>query len=135
MLRSDIQGLRGVAVLMVVAYHMGINISGGFFGVDIFFVISGYVITLTLIKEIDTTNKINLLNFYARRFFRLFPALSLMVTVVLITSFFIYEPFLAQSITSKTAIGSIFFSSNIVIAKITKGYFDAPAQMNPLLNV
>jgi len=66
--RSDIDGLRALAVLSVILFHINKDwIPGGFLGVDIFFVISGYLITLVLAKEVDATRKINIANFYKRR--------------------------------------------------------------------
>ena len=63
--RSDIDGLRALAVLSVILFHINEKwIPGGFLGVDIFFVISGYLITLILIKEVNSTHKINIINFY-----------------------------------------------------------------------
>src|SRR5689334_8537954 len=78
--RPDIQGLRALAVLMVVAFHAGLPLPGGFVGVDVFFVISGFVITATLHREFTTTGRIRFGAFYLRRFKRLAPALALMVT-------------------------------------------------------
>lgn len=79
--RLDIQGLRAVAVVAVVLYHAGLPVPGGFLGVDIFFVISGYVITAMLQREWQRTGRINLGRFYLRRFRRLMPALALAVAV------------------------------------------------------
>ena len=73
--RLDIQGLRAVAVLMVVAFHAGLPVPGGFVGVDVFFVISGFVITAMLMREWTSTGRIRLGRFYVRRFKRLTPAL------------------------------------------------------------
>ena len=71
----DIDGLRGISVLSVVLYHFFPNIfMGGFIGVDIFFVISGFVISKILIEEFDTKKKISLKNFYIKRIKRIFPA-------------------------------------------------------------
>src|SRR3954466_15999561 len=84
--RPDIQGLRAVAILLVVGYHMGFpGLRGGFIGVDVFFVLSGYLITGILVKEIRKSGSINLGRFYARRARRLLPAavLTIVATVAL----------------------------------------------------
>ena len=82
-LRGDIEGLRAIAVLMVLAYHLGLPGSGGgFAGVDVFFVISGYLITSQLVREAQRDGRISLLRFYARRARRLLPA----ATVVLVAT-------------------------------------------------
>ena len=65
--RGDIQGLRAVAVLLVVIYHADLGFSGGFVGVDVFFVISGYVITTALTTELGRTDRVNLGHFHLRR--------------------------------------------------------------------
>src|SRR4051812_31457056 len=80
--RRDIQGLRGVAVLVVVLFHAGLGLPGGFVGVDVFFVISGFVIGLGLLAEADQTGTVRLPRFYARRVRRLLPALAVMLAVV-----------------------------------------------------
>ncbi|MEI8023473.1 MAG: acyltransferase family protein [Actinomycetota bacterium] len=111
--RPDIQGLRGVAVLLVVIYHTGIALPGGFIGVDMFFVISGFVITQVLMREFEETGTIRLRNFYARRARRLIPALSLMVVFTLLISLVAMSPFGEQQQIIKTAVASVFFAGNI----------------------
>ena len=82
-LRGDIEGLRAIAVMMVLLYHAGLpGVSGGFAGVDVFFVISGYLITNQLVREASTHRRISLTRFYARRARRLLPA----ATLVLLTT-------------------------------------------------
>ena len=83
--RSDIQGLRGIAVLLVVFFHAGLPLPGGFIGVDVFFVVSGYVITSSLIRESTGSEsiKLQLQNFYIRRAKRLIPALGTLVLAVM----------------------------------------------------
>ena len=87
--RPEINGLRALAVLSVVIYHAKINhngfdfISGGFVGVDIFFVISGYLISSLIFKEIKKNNKLIIYNFYLRRSRRILPALFFVVSVFL----------------------------------------------------
>ena len=91
--RKDIDGLRAIAVLGVIIYHSEILIgkkyflSGGFLGVDIFFVISGYLITSIIYQEINTKKKFSFTNFYERRVRRLLPALLI---VLLLSSFLAY---------------------------------------------
>jgi peptidoglycan/LPS O-acetylase OafA/YrhL len=94
--RSDIQGLRAVAVLLVVAFHAGLPVPGGFVGVDIFFVISGFVITAMIRREHCSTGRFRFGRFYLRRFKRLTPALALMVAVTMVLSFCLLSPFGAQ---------------------------------------
>src|SRR5690242_6242989 len=72
--RGDIEGLRAVAVVLVVAFHAGVGVvGGGFVGVDVFFVLSGFLITGLLVDEIASTGTISLADFYARRIRRLLP--------------------------------------------------------------
>jgi len=82
--RSDIQGLRAIAVLLVVAFHAGLPLPGGFIGVDVFFVISGFVITAMLIRQWSAAGGISIRRFWRRRFFRLTPALALVIAVTFI---------------------------------------------------
>src|SRR4051794_26478022 len=84
--RADIQGLRAVAVLMVVAFHAGLDISGGFTGVDVFFVISGFVITAMLLREMGANGRLSFSGFYARRVRRILPASALVISFVAIAS-------------------------------------------------
>ena len=82
--RADIQGLRAIAVLVVVAFHADLALPGGFLGVDVFFAISGFVITGMLVAEQERTGRLALGRFYLRRIRRLLPALAAMVAVVLV---------------------------------------------------
>jgi len=82
--RADIQGLRGVAVLLVVAAHAGVpGLAGGFVGVDVFFVVSGFLITGLLVREAEATGRVRLSRFYARRARRILPAATVTLAVVL----------------------------------------------------
>jgi peptidoglycan/LPS O-acetylase OafA/YrhL len=96
----------------------------GFIGVDIFFVISGFVITTLLIKEFDESGRINLLNFYLRRSLRLLPALGLMVFVSSTLAYFLLSPLGMQQNSAKTGIGALLISANWIIPKVSRGYFD-----------
>ena len=132
--RPDIQGLRAVAVLVVVAFHAGLPVPGGFVGVDIFFVVSGFVITAMLEREWRQSGRIRFGNFYLRRFRRLTPALALMVAMTVVLSVLFVSPLGSQQATGKTAIGAMALVANLVIATSTGGYFDAKAETNPLLH-
>ena len=82
--RLDVQGLRALAVLVVILFHAGLPVPGGFIGVDIFFVISGFVITQLLVREREMNGRVDLRRFYLRRYKRLTPALGLMIAVVML---------------------------------------------------
>lgn len=132
--RLDIQGLRAFAVIVVVAFHAGLPVPGGFVGVDVFFVISGFVITAMLHREWASTRRINFRRFYWRRFKRLTPALALTITITMLITSFVLSPLGAQQDAAETGIGAMLLLANFVIARNTGGYFDAPAEINPLLN-
>ena len=132
MKRKDIQVLRAIAVLLVVAYHVGVPISSGFLGVDIFFVISGFVISAAFLNELSQSSKIQVISFYWKRYKRLIPNLAIMVVTVCIISLFTLSPLGAIQITAVTGIGSLFSAANMVIAYSTGGYFSPPAANNPL---
>ena len=132
--RADIQGLRAIAVLAVIAYHAGLPIPGGFTGVDIFFVISGFVITEMLLRERKAGTRISLKKFYVRRFRRLMPALAVMVTFTVLASSLLLSTQGPQQIAAQTGLGAMLFAANIVIAYTTGKYFDTPSESNPLLH-
>ena len=117
----------------MVAFHADLPVPGGFVGVDVFFVISGYVITNMLLREWHEFGRIRLRRFWRRRFFRLTPALALMVGVTFVLSALILFPS-EQRVAFQTGVGALFLVANVVIARNTGGYFDAPAEQNPLLN-
>ncbi len=120
--RHDVQGLRGIAVLSVVIYHADFLLPGGFVGVDIFFVISGYVITKSLLREFAAYQKINVGAFISRRIKRLLPALSTMSVCTLALTVFIMSPFGEQQQVAKTAVASSLFGANMYLA-IQDSYF------------
>jgi peptidoglycan/LPS O-acetylase OafA/YrhL len=131
--RLDIQGLRAVAVLLVVVFHAGLPLPGGAFGVDVFFVISGFVITGVLASELAATGTVSLLRFYARRIERLLPALALMVTCVALLGT-LASPVGAQRMGAFTGLVASVFGANIYLANLGVGYFDVSATLNPLLH-
>jgi len=86
--RPDVEGLRAVAIILVVLYHCGVpHMGGGFVGVDVFFVVSGFVITGVLLRERRSAGRISFLTFYARRARRILPAAILVILVSLVASF------------------------------------------------
>jgi peptidoglycan/LPS O-acetylase OafA/YrhL len=132
--REDIQVFRAISVLAVVGYHAGWWIKSGFIGVDLFFVISGFVISGLLMKELRVKGNINIINFYIRRIYRLLPALGFMVLIISTLSFLLISPFGMQQNAAKTGIGALLASANLVISTITNGYFDLPSQFNMFLH-
>jgi peptidoglycan/LPS O-acetylase OafA/YrhL len=131
--RRDIQGLRALAVIAVVVFHADLPVPGGFVGVDMFFVISGFVIMNMLMREFASIGKVSLGNFYRRRFFRLTPPLASMLTATILLSIIFESPFGPQVTTMKTAASSMLMSANVFIAG-QMGYFDARSDLNPLLH-
>jgi peptidoglycan/LPS O-acetylase OafA/YrhL len=130
--RADIDGLRGIAVLLVLAFHLGTSkCSGGFVGVDVFFVISGYLIGSIILSEI-AVEKFSLLSFYERRVRRIVPALFGMT---LVTSLVAYEFLLPAELEefAKSLLASTFSVSNVYFFH-QSGYFEGPAAMKPLLH-
>ncbi len=132
---KQIDGLRGISVLSVVLYHFFPNIfKGGFVGVDIFFVISGFVISKILIEEFETTKGISLKNFYIKRIKRLFPAFFLIIFVSSIFSYFILLPEYLLDF-SKSSLSSIFFSSNFYFFFKNADYAGIASNFKPLLHL
>ena len=121
--RADIQGLRGIAVLLVVVYHTGIGLPGGFVGVDVFFVVSGYVIARLLLRELDATGTIALREFYARRARRLLPALALVSVVTLGLSLLVLSPFGEQQDAISAARATALFGANLYFLR-QQAYFE-----------
>lgn len=130
--RAEIDGLRAISVLSVFLFHLGDkSASGGLVGVDVFFVISGYLIT-TLIYTESKVDRFSLTAFYVRRIKRIAPALLTLTLVVMATGYLILAPgdydVLAQSSLFALAGASNFFFLNYT------GYFDATAEMMPMLH-
>lgn len=132
--RPDIQGMRGITMIVIVLFHAGLPIPGGFVSLDAFFVISGFVITGMLLREHAKHGKVSLTRFYLRRFKRLTPALILMVSIVMVLAIALTSPLYVQSQTALTGLGATFLTANVVIQATTGGYFDPAVELNPLLN-
>lgn len=135
--RPEIDGLRAVAVLAVLLYHADASLlPGGFVGVDVFFVISGYLITRLLVSEWQRTGRIDFAAFYARRVRRLLPALAAMVLLVLFAMLLLmgrHAVLIEQ--TSASVVASLFFVSNIYFQMTTGGYFDEQSDTMPMLHL
>jgi peptidoglycan/LPS O-acetylase OafA/YrhL len=135
--RAEIDGLRAIAVLSVIIYHSDFIVfgkslfSGGFLGVDIFFLISGYLITLIILKEIYKKNNFSFTNFYEKRVRRIIPAL---LFVMLCTLPFAYIFSLDLVDFSKSIISSLFFFSNIYFNFTDNRYGEEDALLKPFLH-
>lgn len=130
--RGDIQGLRALAVVPVVLFHADARlVPGGFLGVDVFFVISGYLISHILLREIGA-GRFSIADFYVRRVRRLFPALYVVLAATLAAGVAILPPKQLADL-GITAAGTILFVSNLVLLKQTNYFADA-AELNPLLH-
>jgi len=131
-MRSDVQGLRAVAVILVALYHTGV-LPGGFIGVDVFFVISGFVITKSIISGNTQDLRASLFAFYAKRLRRILPALYLVVLFVVIISWF-GGYWLPHRDISQTALAALLSVSNLVFLTQESGYFSTGPELNPLLH-
>lgn len=132
--RPDIQGLRAIAVGSVVLYHAGVPLHGGFTGVDMFFVISGFVITALLLREREAHGRIRLGRFYVRRILRLAPALAVMTVAVAALAVLILGPFGNQQQAAVTGGSAAVWLSNFVLYRFMANYFTDAAGTNPFLH-
>ncbi|MFM7182294.1 MAG: acyltransferase family protein, partial [Verrucomicrobiales bacterium] len=129
--RPEIDGLRAIAVLAVVLYHAGLGCSGGFVGVDVFFVISGYLITSLILKDIER-GTYSLAEFWERRSRRIIPALFVVILATLLAGGGILLP-ADYSDLGESAIAQTFFGANIHFW-LDSGYFAEPSAEKPLLH-
>jgi|JI10StandDraft_1071094.scaffolds.fasta_scaffold197046_1 peptidoglycan/LPS O-acetylase OafA/YrhL len=130
--RREIDGLRALAVLPVILFHAGFEtFSGGFVGVDVFFVISGYLITTIILAELEQ-DKFSIVNFYERRARRILPALFLVMLVCIPFAWFWLLPSDMKDF-SQSLVAVSFFASNILFWR-ESGYFDTAAELKPLLH-
>jgi peptidoglycan/LPS O-acetylase OafA/YrhL len=130
--RADIDGLRAIAVLPVLFFHTDLpGMSGGYVGVDVFFVISGYLITSILQKDM-LQKRFSIIRFYERRVRRLWPALIAVVAFSLAVGWFILLPTNLKEL-GKSLVAVTVFSSNILFWR-QAGYFDGAAELKPLLH-
>ncbi len=132
--RADIEGLRALAVLAVLAFHAGWTVAGGgFVGVDVFYVISGFLITGILFREIAHTGTVSFRRFYARRARRLLPAASLVLVVVAAASYLILAPIDRARVAGDIA-ASALYVANIRFAAQATDYLAANDSPSPVLH-
>ena len=130
--RPEVDGMRAVAVMLVLLFHAeGSWCPGGFIGVDVFFVISGYLITSIIRKEV-AAEKFSLLNFYERRARRILPAFVVMLTIVLSVSFFVVLPSAFKGVGRSVTSSALSVSNVLFWAE--DGYFAAASEEKPLLH-
>ncbi|WP_024278767.1 acyltransferase [Xanthobacter sp. 126] len=130
--RSEVDGLRAFAVMPVIFFHAGFwPFTGGYIGVDIFFVISGYLITSILIKEV-ATDSYSILRFYERRARRILPALFLVMGVTAVFCYFFMLPDELKRF-GQSVVATTLFSNNILLT-LTSGYWDMDSEFKPLLH-
>ena len=123
-IRVEIQFLRAVAVTLVVLSHIRIGaFSGGFVGVDMFFVVSGFVIGLTMIREQTTTGKVSIRRFFERRFFRIFPPLSFMIVLTSVYAYWFIPFTKAQDFFIQQARAALFSYGNFFFMFRKLDYF------------
>src|SRR5215218_2827082 len=130
--RSDIEGLRGTAILLVVLFHAQVRaLAGGFVGVDVFFVLSGFFITGLLVRERETNGDVSLNEFYGRRALRLLPALLVVLLATLAIVFTLYAP-IDRALVAGTARAVALHAGNVEFARGALNYFSSSD--NPLLH-
>jgi peptidoglycan/LPS O-acetylase OafA/YrhL len=129
--RPEIDGLRAIAVSVVVLYHAGLGAPGGFVGVDVFFVISGFLITSLIVKDLEA-GTFTLAGFWERRIRRIIPALACVVLATLLAGWFMLLPNDFAEL-GRSAVYLGLFSANIYFWR-SSGYFDGAAEQKPLLH-
>jgi peptidoglycan/LPS O-acetylase OafA/YrhL len=131
--RQDIDGLRAIAIFLVIIFHAFPKfLKGGFIGVDIFFVISGYLITGIILKGFSRDN-FSLLEFYSRRIKRIFPALIVVLSFCLIAGWYVLLADEYELLGKHIAAGSIYISNFVLQGEA--GYFDTDSELKPLLHL
>jgi peptidoglycan/LPS O-acetylase OafA/YrhL len=132
--QREVDGLRAVAVAAVVLSHAGLGPPAGFVGVDVFFVISGYLITSLLLREYETSGRLDLLAFYARRVRRIFPAAIVVVVFTLAAGSALLSSDEFHSL-AQSAASALVFCANLFFQQSADGYFQPDATRMPLLHL
>jgi len=131
--RPDIDGLRAVAVVFVLIFHAFPSVlPGGFIGVDVFFVISGFLITGIIVRQLGA-GSFTLSGFYFRRMRRIFPALIVVLLATMTLGWFFFLPNEFVSLGKNVLAGALFFPNLMLLSEV--GYFDVAAQLKPLLHL
>jgi peptidoglycan/LPS O-acetylase OafA/YrhL len=132
--RPDIEGLRAVAVLLVLAYHARVpGLRGGYIGVDVFYVVSGFLITGLIVRELQATGRIDLPAFYARRARRLLPAALVVIAATVLVSAIVLPPLRMVDVGGDAAAAALYVS-NIRFAAQATDYLQAELDPSPLLH-
>jgi len=132
--RPDIEGMRGLAVMLVVLFHAGFaGMAGGFIGVDVFFVISGFLITGLLLRERERTGSVDLLRFYARRARRILPAAVAVIAITLPVAVLVLDP-LSRSSVITDGVASALSIGNVRSASVAGDYFSTVGTSSPFLH-
>lgn len=130
--RSEIDGLRGISVIAVILYHSGIELfQSGYLGVDVFFIISGYLITNIIIQDV-LKNRFSFLNFFERRARRILPLLFFVCLSITPFAWYFFSSVLLESF-GETLISINFFASNVLFF-LTAGYFNLVSELKPLIH-
>ncbi|HEX7950155.1 MAG TPA: acyltransferase family protein [Candidatus Limnocylindrales bacterium] len=133
--RPDIEGLRAVAVVLVLLYHASVpGVTGGYIGVDVFFVLSGFLITGLLVRELEATGTISLAGFYARRVRRLLPAAMLLILATVVASVLVLSPLRAGEV-AQDGIAAALYASNLRFAFQATDYLQSGLPPSPLLHL
>jgi peptidoglycan/LPS O-acetylase OafA/YrhL len=130
--RPDVQGLRAIAVLLVLVFHFETPVQGGYLGVDMFFVISGFVIASSTLREIDRTHVFSWRSFLRRRVRRLLPGVAVVSILVAAISVLLLSPFGPQQTTSQMVVGAATYTSNFML--MSRNYFALDPKSNPLMH-
>lgn len=132
--REDIQGLRALAVALVIIDHAHLGLRGGFIGVDVFFVISGFVITGMLLREVQQEGRIRLGRFFIRRGYRLIPAAVVVIVFTAVVGTLLLSPLGTQQQAAATGGAATVGVSNVALYAISSDYFSEHTQSNPYLH-
>lgn len=134
--RADIDGLRAIAVLSVIVFHINpAHLSGGFLGVDMFFVLSGFLITSLLVKDVKKHGRLELVGFYVRRIRRIFPALMFLVLCVITVGYMVLAPPDFSDLSMSSIWGLLSVANIYYFLFLDEGYFAADSAEQPLLHL